>query len=99
MFMRIEDGEAHGLVERLLGEPPDDTAKASFAALRRLAALFCGHMFLSFVPDLHQLPEPVPLVTVYQRLGAGQLDLQSPAGQGMFGQALLRIGVATDGVL
>jgi thiamine kinase-like enzyme len=68
-------------------------------ALRRLAGLLNGLMFLSLVDDLSVLPAPTrevapSLATCYAAIRAGKLDVQSPHGRAAMGLALLAEGVA-----
>jgi aminoglycoside phosphotransferase (APT) family kinase protein len=94
LFVPMDDASAHGLLALQEQRPVDDDARATFAALRRLAAVLCGLTFLSLVPDLAVLPAAAPtLPEFYAALRTGQLDLQTPAGQGAFGLALLRVAL------
>lgn len=71
----------------------DASEHATFAALRQLAALLCGCVFTSKLPDLAVLPEaPKTLTEVYGALRNGELDPQSARGQAAFATALLRLG-------
>lgn len=95
VFLQMDDTSAHGLLAMQEQRPIDDDERATFATLRRLAALLCGLTFLSLVPDLGVLPAAAPtLAEFYAALRAGQLDLQAPSGQGAFAVALLRVGLA-----
>jgi hypothetical protein len=93
MFIRLDDATANALLEQQEGEGPGDHARATFAALRRLAALLCGLIFASTVPDLSALPSSPPtLAEFYAQLRAGAVDLADPRGRGAFALALLRVG-------
>lgn len=94
MFIRLDDATAHALLEQQEQEAPGDDARATFATLRRLAALLCGLVFGSTVPDLSVLPSSPPptLAEFYAQLRAGAVDLADPRGRGAFALALLRTG-------
>jgi Ser/Thr protein kinase RdoA (MazF antagonist) len=95
MFLNLDADAAAGLIALHEQRPPDETTRATFAALRHLAATLCGLTFLSLVPDLGILPaEPLALPTFYAELRSGKLDLQHPSGQAAFGVALLRTVLA-----
>jgi hypothetical protein len=69
--------------------------RTTFRALRRLANVFSGTLFMSLVTDLTaHVParaEDAPtLLQFYGMLGSGALALRSDAGQAAFGSALLR---------
>lgn len=94
MFLQLPDEAALGLLALQEQAAIDDGARATFAALRRLAALLCGLVFASLVPDLAALPAAAPTLSdVYGGLRAGTIDLQQPSGRGAFALALLRVGV------
>lgn len=94
MFLQLSGEVAHALLAQQEQRPVDDADRATFDALRRLAALLCGLMFLSLVPDLTSLPETAPtLGEVYAGFHTGAHDLQTPRGQGAFALALLRCGL------
>ena len=94
VFLSFDDATAHGLLAMQEQRPIDDVEHATFATLRRLAALLCGLTFLSLLPDLGILPANAPtLAEFYAELRAGKLDLQQPGGQAAFALALLRVGV------
>jgi aminoglycoside phosphotransferase (APT) family kinase protein len=97
LFIRLEDEVAFGLLamqeQRAIGEEE----RATFVALRRLAALLCGLVFASMVEDLSVLPEGAPtLLEFYGELRAGRLDLQAARGRGAFAAALLREGSTAE---
>ena len=93
MFLQLDDATAHGLLAQYEQRPIVDGARATFAALRRLAALLCGLTFASLVPDLGLLPASAPtLAAFYAEMRAGTLDLQDPRGRGAFALALLHLG-------
>jgi aminoglycoside phosphotransferase (APT) family kinase protein len=94
LFLRLDDAAAHGLLLAQEQRPIDDDARATFAELRRLAALLCGLAFLSLVPDLAVSPEDAPtLASFYADLRAGKLALHDPRGRAAFGVALLGAGL------
>jgi aminoglycoside phosphotransferase (APT) family kinase protein len=98
MFLRLEDSVAAGLLAQQEGGAVDDGALATFAALRRLAALLCGLTFASLAPDLDLLPESAPnLAAFYGEMRAGRIDLQDARGQAAFAAALLLTGLEGDG--
>jgi len=93
MFLQLDDAVAKGLLAQVEGRPVDADERAIFAALRQLAALLCGLLFASMVPDLALLPARAPtLAEFYAELRAGTLDLQDQRGQAAFALALLRVG-------
>jgi aminoglycoside phosphotransferase (APT) family kinase protein len=97
LFLRLEDAAAHALLAMQEQRAIDDADRTTFAALRRLAALLCGLVFASMVPDLSVLPEKAPtLLEFYGELRAGKLDLQDARGRGAFAAALLRAGTAAS---
>ena len=90
MFIQLDDPVAHALLAQQEA-PIDAAAGATFAALRRIAALLCGLTFLGMVPDLSLVPEPAPTLSAfYADLRAGKLALQGPEGRAAFAAALLR---------
>ncbi|MDP9034677.1 MAG: aminoglycoside phosphotransferase family protein [Myxococcota bacterium] len=92
MFLQLDDAAAHDLIARQEQRPLDDLARDTFAALRRLAALLCGLVFASMVPDLTVLPAAGPnLSTFYAGLRAGTLSLRDAGGRAAFALALLRL--------
>jgi aminoglycoside phosphotransferase (APT) family kinase protein len=99
LFLRLEQDAALALVARHDGAPPDARSRATFHALRQLAALLSGSTILGLVPDLSVLGAPTlaeapQLGAVFRALATGELELQSPAGQASLGLALLAQGVA-----
>jgi Ser/Thr protein kinase RdoA (MazF antagonist) len=93
MFLLLEDDLALALLAQQERRAIDDDARATFAALRPLAALLCGLTFASLLPDLSALPgSPPTLAQFYAELRAGKLSLQDPRGAGAFAAALLRHG-------
>jgi aminoglycoside phosphotransferase (APT) family kinase protein len=99
LFLRLDHAVALALVERHDGAAPDPRSRATFHALRQVAALLSGCTILGLVPDLTVLPAPTiadapVLGLVFRALGAGELELQSPRGQASLGLALLAEGVA-----
>jgi aminoglycoside phosphotransferase (APT) family kinase protein len=94
MFLQLDEVTAHGLLAMQEQRPIAEDERATFATLRRLAAILCGLVFLSLLPDLGVLPANAPtLAEFYAALRAGQVDLQLPSGQAAFALALLGVGV------
>lgn len=92
MFVQLPDPAAHGLLAAQEQRALDERDRASFAALRRLAALLCGLTLLGLVPDLADLPAEAPgLGQFYADLRAGRVDLDEARGRGAFALALLRL--------
>jgi len=94
MFLRLDDDSAFGLVERHDGAPPDDQARATFKALRQLAAALCGLTVLGTVGDLSVRPSParadaLSLGDCYAAMRTGQFDVRTPRDRASFGLALL----------
>ena len=94
MFLRLDDDAAFALAARHDGAGLDGQARATFAALRRLAALLCGLTFLGMVDDLTVRPAPTradapALGDCYAAMRAGQFDLRQPRDRAAFGLALL----------
>jgi aminoglycoside phosphotransferase (APT) family kinase protein len=96
MFLQLDDATAAGLLGLQEQRRPDEDELATLAALRRVAALLCGLVFMSLVPDLALLPaSPPALSEVYAEMRAGRLDLQDPRGRAAFATALLSLGVGS----
>ena len=94
MFLDLGDETTRSLIAQHDRKAPDETARANFAALRRLSALLCGVTFLSLVPDLRIAPAKAStLLECYAEMRGGTLDLQTSQGRARFGLALLRVGV------
>ena len=94
MFLRLDDEAAFELAARHDGGGLDQQARATFQALRRLAALLCGLIFLGMVEDLTIRPAPTrtdapALRDCYAAMRAGQFDLRQPRDRVAFGLALL----------
>jgi aminoglycoside phosphotransferase (APT) family kinase protein len=99
MFLQLDEPAAYGLLAQQQQRPVDDGARATFAALRQLAALLCGLVFASLVPDLAVLPASAPtLAAFYAELRAGTIGLQDPRARGAFALALLRLGIGGEAV-
>lgn len=97
MFLRLDETVALGLLAQQEGRELDACERASFAALRRLAAVLCGLTLMGLLPDLSVLPEPAPtLGEFYGELRAGRVDLEAPRGRGAFALALLRLVTDED---
>jgi aminoglycoside phosphotransferase (APT) family kinase protein len=97
MFLQLDETAAYGLLAQQEQRPIDDRERATFAALRRLAALLCGLVFASLVPDLAVLPASAPtLAAFYGELRAGAADLKDPRVRGAFALALLRLGLTPE---
>ena len=101
MFIRLDDAVAHALLARQEQIAIGENERATFAALRRLAALLCGLIFASMLPDLGAFPKQAPtLLEVYGELRAGKFALQDARGQvrslqRCSGPAGIRVGGAT----
>jgi len=99
LFLRLDDDAALALVARHDGAPPDERARHTFRALRRLAGLITGLTFLGLVDDLRvrsaaMLADAPSLADCYAGLRTGQLDMQSAHGRASMGLALLALGCA-----
>lgn len=97
-FLDMPPEAAHALLELQEQSPLDDTARATFAAMRQLVALAIGCVFLSMVPDLTERTAPTrtdapTLAACYAEMRTGALDLQTPHGRAAFGLAFLRVGI------
>ena len=100
MFLRLEDAVALDLLHRQEGTELTPPQADTFNALRRLAAVMCGTMFLmltgelgALVPD--RIDEVPTLAQFYGSLARGEVDLRSSGGQASFGATLLREAIAT----
>jgi aminoglycoside phosphotransferase (APT) family kinase protein len=96
-FLLLGDEAVHGLLAMHDQAPPDEATLATFATLRRLAALISGLAFLSLVPDLAVLAAPTradapTLAGCYAEMRSGALDMQTAPGRAAFAMALLRLG-------
>jgi len=94
MFLRLDDDSAFGLAARHDGAPLAEQARATFKALRRLAAGLCGLIFLRMVDDLTIRPAPAradapSLGDCYAAMRTGQFNLREPRDRASFGLALL----------
>jgi nucleoside-diphosphate-sugar epimerase/aminoglycoside phosphotransferase (APT) family kinase protein len=91
MFLQLDEAVALALLAEQEQTPIDSEERATFAALRQLAAALCGLTLLAMVPDLAVQPSPAPTLTeFYAGLRSGAHDLGSPRGRAAFGVALLR---------
>jgi aminoglycoside phosphotransferase (APT) family kinase protein len=98
MFLNLSEPDALALLARQEGVAITPQQAETFAALRRVASILCGTMFLSLAGELRSIVsasiEEVPtLAQLYAKLGKGELSLRSPSGQARFGEALLRQGL------
>jgi thiamine kinase-like enzyme len=94
MFLNMDDATAHRLLAAQEQRAVDEDARTVFEALRRTAALLCGHVFAGMVPDLEVLPATAPtLLELYGALRTGTLSLADARGRGAFAMALLKVGV------
>lgn len=96
MFLRLDDDTAGALLAAQQESAVDDAARATFAALRRVAALLCGLTFISLLPDDHlgELDEePRSLADFYAELRSGRIHLGDPRGRAAFALSLLRAGL------
>ena len=94
MFLRLDDDGAFALAARHDGAALDEDARATFKALRRLAAGLCGLIFLRMVDDLSVVPtdgraSAPSLGDCYSAMRTGQFDLRAAANRASFGLALL----------
>ena len=94
MFLRLDDDSAFGLAGRHDGAPLGQQARATFTALRKLAAGLCGLTFLRMVDDLTIRPAPAradapSLGDCYAAMRTGQFNLREPRDRASFGLALL----------
>jgi Ser/Thr protein kinase RdoA (MazF antagonist) len=100
MFLRLDDPIALDLLTHQEGGAALTPAQTeTFRALRRLAAILCGTMFLAMDADAGtsvpaRLDEVTTLAQFYGMLTRGEVDLRSPSGKARFGAALLREGIA-----
>ena len=95
MFLRFDDATALDLLGRQEGTRISQEQAETFRALRRLAAVLCGSMFLHLAGDLtavvpRHLDETPTLLQFYARLRTGELALRSSIGQAMFGASMLK---------
>jgi aminoglycoside phosphotransferase (APT) family kinase protein len=95
MFLRFDDATALDLLGRQEGTRISQEHAETFRALRRLAAVLCGSMFLHLAGDLtavvpRHLDETPTLLQFYARLRTGELALRSSIGQAMFGASMLK---------
>ncbi len=96
LFLQLDEVVAHALLAQQEERELDAGERATFAALRRLAALLCGLTLAGLVPDLAALPELAPtLGEFYGELRAGRIDITAPRGRGAFALALLRLARPT----
>ena len=94
-FLVLPDEPALGLLSAQERAPIDGDARSVFAALRDLARIIYGSIFLGLVPDLTQVAIPsrqeAPVLTqCYAMLAAGTLVMSEPRGQALMGAALLK---------
>jgi len=94
MFLRLDDEASFALAARHDGAALDQQARATFLALRRLAAVLCGLIFLGLVDDLTVCPAPSraqapALGDCYAAMRDGRFDLRQPRDRAAFGLALL----------
>jgi len=100
MFLRLDAVIALDLLARQEGTALTPTQAETFDALRRVAGVMCGTMFLRLAGDFSTLvPEHIDdvptLAQFYARLSRGEVDLRSAAGQATLGAALLHEAIAT----
>jgi len=100
MFIRLDDAVALDLLARQEGTPISPAQAETFRALRQLAAILCGTMFLRLSGDLSAAPrhldETPTLLQFYARLRTGELALRSSSGQATFGAAMLKEAITGD---
>jgi aminoglycoside phosphotransferase (APT) family kinase protein len=95
MFLAVDDATSLALLERQERTPITAQQAETFRALRRVANILYGAIFLRLVPDLSQhlaarAEDALTLAQVYGKIGSGELVLRSASGQAAFGSALLR---------
>jgi aminoglycoside phosphotransferase (APT) family kinase protein len=98
MFLRLGDDVAAELLAKHDGRPATEDERVTFRSLRTLAGILCGLTFLGLVDDLTVRPAPArsdapTLLSCYEAMRAGNLDMQTPAGRATFGLALLAEGL------
>lgn len=96
-FLGLTGEVAYGLLAEQEQSAIDDSSRATFDAMRQLAALAVGNVFLYLVPDLTIVSAPSPtdaptLADCAAAMRRGALDLQTAEGRARFGLAFLRIG-------
>jgi len=97
-FLMVDDEVGLQLLTAQEGAPLSALQAEAFVALRRVAMVFYGTIFLSLAPDLESIVpgaiDDVPsMAELYAMLGAGTLSLRSPEGQAAFGAAMLKRAV------
>jgi aminoglycoside phosphotransferase (APT) family kinase protein len=95
MFLQLPDDAALALLARQEKSAPTETQAETFRALRRVAAILCGLMFVKLTSDgalsaPERIEDAPTMSQVYGMMRAGTLDLQSDAGRCQFALALLR---------
>ena len=91
MFLQLDEAVALALVAEQEQRPIDSDERATFEALRQLAAALCGLTLFAMVPDLAVQRSPAPTLTeFYAGLRSGAHDLGSPRSRAAFALALLR---------
>jgi aminoglycoside phosphotransferase (APT) family kinase protein len=96
-FLGVDAERGHELLALQEQRSVDDRGRETFDALRQLVALAVGYVFLSLVPDLAILSAPTredapTLAQCRAGMRSGELNLQTPRGQAMFGLSFLRVG-------
>ena len=94
-FLLLTDHDALGLLARQERTELAPEQADTFRAMRQLAAIVYGAVFLALVPELTALPatsreETSSLAECLERMSQGALDLTSSRGQGLIALALLR---------
>jgi aminoglycoside phosphotransferase (APT) family kinase protein len=99
VFLQLADEAALALLSAQERAPISAAQAETFRALRRVATILCGLMFVRLTPsDALRAPEKLDdtmtLAQCYAMMRSGALDLQTPAGRCTFGLALLRLAVS-----
>ena len=94
-FLALSVSEGKSLLQAQEADALSAEQEATFVALRALAYLIYGCVFLSLAPDLTAVTfaertSTLTLSQCFARLARGELNLQSPSGQAMVGAALFR---------
>ena len=94
-FVNLSDEQGLALLAAQERSPISAEQAGTYRALRRLATIMCGAMFMRLTKDLESVvPRSVAdaptLPQFYAMLASGAVDLRSDAGQAAFGSALLR---------
>jgi aminoglycoside phosphotransferase (APT) family kinase protein len=97
-FLMVDDAVGLQLLTAQEGAPLSPEQSETFVALRRLAMVFYGTIFLSLAPELQpsvpsEIDDVPGMPELYAMLGNGSLSLRTPEGQAVFGAAMLKRAV------